>query len=74
MNTMTSATHPLLSQLFGDRGTKAFFGVLLATVVIVPILHLAVAEGSALHLSSYTMTLIGKYMTYALLAIAVDLV
>jgi urea transport system permease protein len=67
-------THPLLSLLFGDRGTKVFFGVLLATLIIAPALHLLVPEGSALHLSSYSMTLIGKYMTYALLAIAVDLV
>ncbi len=67
-------THRLLSALFGDRGTKVFLAVLLTTVVAAPMLHLAVPEGSALHLSSYTMTLIGKYMTYALLAIAVDLV
>ncbi len=39
-----------------------------------PVLHLVPAEGSALQLSGYTMTLIGKYMTYALLAVAVDLV
>jgi urea transport system permease protein len=37
-------------------------------------MHLAFPESSSLHLSTYTMTLIGKYMTYALLAIAVDLV
>jgi len=68
-------THlPLLTSLFGDRGTKIFFGFLLVVVFVAPLLHLAVAEGSALHLSTYTMTLLGKYMTYALLAIAVDLV
>src|SRR5690606_39658571 len=65
---------PLLTSLFGDRGTKIFFGFLLVVVVVAPILHLAVPAGSALHLSTYTMTLLGKYMTYALLAIAVDLV
>ena len=42
--------------------------------IVVPVLHLVPAEGSALQLSGYTMTLIGKYMTYALLAVAVDLV
>jgi urea transport system permease protein len=66
--------HSFVHLLLGDRGTKIFFVVLLATVLIAPLLHLAVPEGAALHLSSYTLTLIGKYMTYALLAIAVDLV
>ncbi len=67
-------SNTLFSVLLGDRGTKIFFAVLLITTAIAPLLHLAMPEGSALHLSSYTMTLIGKYMTYALLAIAVDLV
>jgi urea transport system permease protein len=65
---------PLMSLLLGDRGSRIFLGVLLVTALIVPVLNLAFAEGSALHLTSYTMTLIGKYMTYALLAVAVDLV
>jgi urea transport system permease protein len=63
-----------ISPMFSDRGTQVFLALLLAVGVAVPIMHLAVPEGSALHLSTYTMTLIGKYMTYALLAIAVDLV
>src|SRR5688500_6757251 len=60
--------------LLGERGTVVFLTILIAVAIVVPILHLAFPPGSALHLSSYTMTLIGKYMTYALLAIAVDLV
>jgi urea transport system permease protein len=67
-------TNTLFALLLGDRGTKVFFGVLLATAIAAPLLHLAVPENSALHLSSYSLTLIGKYMTYALLAVAVDLV
>jgi urea transport system permease protein len=65
---------PITSLFFGDRGSQVFLTVLLTTALIVPVLNLAFAEGSALHLTSYTMTLIGKYMTYALLAVAVDLV
>jgi urea transport system permease protein len=57
-----------------DRGGHVFLIVLGIVAVIVPILHLATSDSSALHLSSYTVTLIGKYMCYALLAIAVDLV
>jgi urea transport system permease protein len=46
----------------------------LAVALLVPALNLLAPDGSALHLSSYTVTLLGKYMTYAMLAIAVDLV
>jgi urea transport system permease protein len=56
-----------------ERGTAVFLALLAITALLVPALH-SLPESSALHLSAYTMTLIGKYMTYALLAIAVDLV
>lgn len=57
-----------------DTGGKVFLTVLALLAVIVPILHLAVPEGSAFHLSAYTVSLLGKYLCYALLALAVDLV
>ena len=41
---------------------------------MVPILNLAVPASSPLHLSAYAVTLIGKYLCYATLALAVDLV
>ena len=37
-------------------------------------LNLAVPESSPLHLSTYVLMLIGKYMCYAILALAVDLI
>jgi urea transport system permease protein len=50
----------------------------LATVagvaVIVPVLNEIVPASSALHVSPYGLTLIGKYMCYAMLALAVDLI
>ncbi len=49
----------------------AFLGVAL---VAVPVLHLAVPEDSALHVSTYAITLIGKIMCYALVAVAMDLI
>jgi urea transport system permease protein len=49
-------------------------GVLAALGIFVPLLSLAVPESSALHVTTYTVALIGKYLTYALLALAVDLV
>ncbi|MBN2702473.1 MAG: urea ABC transporter permease subunit UrtC [Methylothermaceae bacterium] len=42
--------------------------------VAVPVLNLVVPESSGLHLSTYTVTLLGKYLCYALLALALDLV
>ncbi len=40
----------------------------------VPVLNLLVPESSALHVPTYTVTLLGKYLCYAMLALAVDLV
>ena len=64
----------LLKALASDRGGKILLGILLAVAIIVPIFNLAVPESSALHVSTFTVTLIGKYLCYALLAIALDLV
>ena len=60
--------------LKNDRGGQLLLGLLLLIAVLVPILNLAVPADSALHLSTYTVTLLGKYLSYALLAVAVDLV
>ena len=49
-------------------------GILLFIAVMVPVLNLAVPESSVFHVSTYTVTLIGKYLTFALLALAVDLI
>ena len=65
----------VFAQMFNDnRGGKIFLGVLAALAVIVPVCNLMIPEGSALHMSTYTVTLLGKYLTYALLAVALDLV
>jgi len=44
------------------------------TAILVPVLALSVPETSGLHLSTYVLTLIGKYGCYAMLALAIDLV
>ncbi len=64
----------LLSALKADRGGQVLLALLAVASVAVPVLNLLVPEGSLLHLSTYTVTLFGKYLCYALLAIAVDLV
>ena len=57
-----------------DTGGGVFLLLLFAVALLVPVLNLAVPESSALHLSTYSVTLLGKYLCYALLALAVDLV
>jgi len=57
-----------------DPGGAVFLGVLFATALVVPVLYYWVPETSALHLSGYTVTLLAKYMSYAMLAVAVDLI
>ena len=57
-----------------DRGSSLFFIALLLAILLAPLLNLGVAQGSFLHLPNYTVALMGKYMCYAMLAIAVDLV
>jgi len=64
----------VLRVLQGDRGGQWMLAVLVVVAVLVPVLNLAVPEASPWHLSTYTVTLLGKYLTYALLAVAVDLV
>jgi urea transport system permease protein len=57
-----------------DLERASFLAVLLLTAILVPILNRLVPVSSALHLSDYALTLIGKYMCYAMLALAVDLI
>jgi urea transport system permease protein len=57
-----------------DRGGALLLGMLAALAVAVPVLNLAVPASSPLHLSTYAVTLIGKYLCYAMLALAVDLI
>ena len=44
------------------------------TLVLLPVLHLAVPAGNPFHVSSYVITLIGKIMCYAIVAVAMDLI
>lgn len=51
-----------------------FLGVLLLAAVLVPVLNLATSPDSAVHVPTYVVSLLGKYLTYALLALSVDLI
>lgn len=51
-----------------------FAAVLAAITIIVPVLNLVVPESAALHMPTYAVSLFGKYLSFALLALAVDLI
>ena len=57
-----------------DRGGTWFLAVLCAVAVGVPLLNQVVPASSPLHLSQYGIALIGKYLCYGMLALAIDLI
>jgi urea transport system permease protein len=57
-----------------DRKIVIAIILLLALAILVPAANLLTAPDSALHVPTYIMSLFGKYLTYALLALALDLV
>jgi len=60
--------------LSGDAYAKWFVGILLATAVLVPALSLLTPPTSPYHIPASTLSLYGKYLCYALLALSLDLV
>lgn len=60
--------------LLSDTGSKILTVLLIFSAVVVPMLNLLVPADSVFHISTYTVTLLGKYLCFALLALSVDLV
>jgi urea transport system permease protein len=58
----------------GDRAYLITMAALLGAAVLVPMLNLLLPDSSPFSLSIYTVTLLGKYLCFALLALALDLV
>jgi len=57
-----------------DRKAGIVLGILALAAVLVPVMTLAVPPDSPWHLSIFTVSLLGKYLCFALLALALDLV
>jgi len=57
-----------------DTGSRIFLGVLLAVAIYVSCGNLLVAETSAFHVPTHVVAILGKYLCYAILAVALDLV
>lgn len=60
--------------LKNDKGGQLLLGVLLLITVVIPSLNLFLPASHFLHVDTFTVSLLGKYLSYALLALAVDLV
>ncbi|MBT5940655.1 MAG: urea ABC transporter permease subunit UrtC [Rhodospirillaceae bacterium] len=62
------------SFLLTDTGGQWLLGIILAAIIFVPVLNLYVPETSFFHVPTYMVSLLGKYLTFALLALSVDLI
>ena len=60
--------------LLADKAGSYLLMVLFAAMVLVPLCNLLMPEGSLLHIPTYIVVLLGKYLCYALLALALDLI
>jgi len=63
-----------LTLLGQDKPRAAVLLALAAVTFIIPLCNLITPAGSPLHFSAYTVSLIGKYLTFALLGLSLDLV
>jgi len=63
-----------ITRLYGPRGWAAIGAFAAVAFVVFPVLALAVPESSPFHVSAYWVTLIGKIMCYAIVAMAMDLI
>jgi len=66
------SSFPLVRTL--DRGSFGFILALAVIAVLVPLLNLALPSSSPFGLSTYFVSLFGKYICYAILALALDLI
>lgn len=66
---------PILLQILeNDKGGKIVLSILALIVAYVSFANLFISPDSALYISTYTVTILGKYLAFALLALALDLV
>jgi urea transport system permease protein len=57
-----------------DRLGLVFIAILIIAAILVPVLSLGVSTNSPFYLPPYLVQLLGKYLCYAILAVALDLV
>ena len=57
-----------------DKASTIFLVLLAAFAIAIPVLNLLVPAASSLHVSTYLVSLFGKYICYAMLALSIDLI
>lgn len=65
---------PKPAPLLSAKGWTVFLIALILVCAVAPALNLWAPEDSALHLSDYMLGLLGKFMCYAICALAIDLI
>jgi urea transport system permease protein len=63
-----------MDSLYGARGWTVLILCALLLIVAMPALHVWVPNDSVFYVSGFTIALIGKFMCYALVALALDLI
>ena len=63
-----------IAALHSFRGWLVTFGLLFAAIILFPVLNIFVPEESFFHIPDYMFPLLGKYLCYAMVALAVDLI
>jgi urea transport system permease protein len=63
-----------MTRLFSPRAWSAVLAAAAVLLVVVPVLHLALPPEHPLHVSSFWIALLGKFMCYAVVALAMDLI
>jgi len=64
-------SHRLLTS---DKGGALVLTLVALATILLPLLHLVLPADSPFHVSSYSVTLVGKFLCFALLALSVDLI
>jgi urea transport system permease protein len=60
--------------MHSKKGWLALVGVTLLICVILPLLNTLTGAGSAVHVPEYAITVLGKFLCFAIVALAVDLI
>ena len=63
-----------ITSLYGRRGWSVIAAFAAVLFVLVPVGNLVFPPDSALHISTFWVTLIGTIMCYAMVALAMDLI
>ncbi len=63
-----------IATLHSFRGWLLTFGLLFFSIILLPILNIFVSKESIFHVPDYMFPLLGKYLCYAMVALAMDLI